>query len=81
MCLILMAYRDDYYNPAGPFKGLAEVLIRKHRQGELGDVHLVFQGEFARFRDADPGAFADAQRAAQEAAFRAKPMRRRGFDD
>lgn len=79
--LILMAYRDEYYNPDGPFKGLAEVLIRKHRQGALGDVHLVFQGEFARFRDADPNAFADAQRAAHEVASRSKAMRLLSFED
>lgn len=71
--LILMAYRDDYYNPDGPYQGLAEMLIRKHRMGELGEVRLVFQGEFSRFRDADQ----DAWRQAQEAARVAKPMTRR----
>jgi replicative DNA helicase len=71
--LILMAYRDEYYNPDGPYKGLAEMLIRKHRMGELGEIRLVFQGEFSRFRDADP----DAWRQAQEAARIAKPMTRR----
>lgn len=78
--LILMAYRDEYYNSGSPFKGMAEILIRKHRQGELGDVHLIFQGEFARFRDAEPNAWADAQRAANEAAFKSAPMRRK-FED
>lgn len=71
--LILMAYRDEYYHPEGPYKGLAELLIRKHRMGELGDVRLIFQGEYSRFRDADP----DAWRQAQEAARLAKPMARR----
>ncbi|NJD25622.1 MAG: replicative DNA helicase [Betaproteobacteria bacterium] len=79
--LILMAYRDEYYNPTGPFKGLAEILIRKHRMGELGDVRMVFQGEYARFRDADSHAWQNAMRAASEAAQAAKPMRRRGFND
>ncbi|MER2540005.1 MAG: replicative DNA helicase [Azonexus sp.] len=71
--LILMAYRDEYYNPDGPYKGLAEMLIRKHRMGELGEIRLVFQGEFSRFRDADQ----DAWRQAQEAARTAKPTARR----
>jgi replicative DNA helicase len=71
--LILMAYRDEYYNPDGPYKGLAELLIRKQRMGELGDVRLIFQGEYSRFRDADP----DAWRQAQEAAKLARPMARR----
>lgn len=79
--LILMAYRDEYYNPAGPFKGLAEILIRKHRQGELGDVRLAFQGEYARFRDVTPDAWDSAISAAREAAQTAKPMVRRRIAD
>jgi replicative DNA helicase len=80
--VILMMYRDEYYRPDSPYRGLAEALIRKQRMGPLGDVHLVFQGEFSRFHDADPNAWADAERAAREAAHAAKPMaRRRAFDD
>lgn len=75
--LILMAYRDEYYNPAGSFKGLAEILIRKHRQGELGDVRLAFQGEFARFRNVSPDAWQHAMVTAREKAQAAKPMARR----
>jgi replicative DNA helicase len=75
--LVLMAYRDEYYNPDGPFKGLAELLIRKHRMGELGDIRLIFQGEYSRFRDADP----DAWRRAQEAARLAKPLARKRLAD
>jgi replicative DNA helicase len=76
--VILMTYRDDYYNPDSQFKGFAEVLIRKQRMGPLGDVRLVFQGQFSRFCDADQREFAEAAaRAAQT-----KPARsgRRGFD-
>lgn len=79
--VIVMMYRDDYYSPNGPFKGLAEALIRKNRMGELGDVRLVFQGEYARFRDADPDTWSNALRVANEAAQAAKPMRRSGFND
>lgn len=76
--VVLMCYRDDYYHDDSPFKGFAEVLIRKQRMGPLGDVRLVFQGEFSRFCDADQREFAEAAaRAAQS-----KPVRsgRRGFD-
>lgn len=51
--VILMAYRDDYYVPDSPFKGMAEVLIRKQRMGPLGEVFLKFQGQHSRFLDAD----------------------------
>ncbi len=76
--VVLMCYRDDYYHDDSQFKGFAEVLIRKQRMGPLGDVRLVFQGEFSRFCDADQREFAEAAaRAAQS-----KPARsgRRGFD-
>ena len=51
--VILMAYRDDYYNNSSAFKGFAEILIRKQRMGPIGIVPLVFQGEYSRFKDAD----------------------------
>ena len=76
--VVLMCYRDDYYHDDSPFKGFAEVLIRKQRMGPLGDARLVFQGEFSRFCDVDQREFAEAAaRAAQR-----KPARsgRRGFD-
>ena len=57
--VVLMCYRDDYYRPDSPFKGFAEILIRKQRLGPLGEVRLVFQGEFSRFCDADQREFAE----------------------
>jgi replicative DNA helicase len=49
--VILMVYRDEYYNPGSPDAGTAEVLIAKHRMGATGEVRLAFQGEYSRFRD------------------------------
>jgi len=63
--VILMAYRDDYYNPDSPMKGLAEILIRKQRMGPLGEVTLVFQGQYSRFLDADPQEVAVARNQAE----------------
>ena len=76
--VVLMCYRDDYYRPDSPFKGFAEILIRKQRLGPLGDVRLVFQGEFSRFCDADQREFAEAAARAAEA--RAARSVRRGFE-
>lgn len=64
--VVLMMYRDDYYNPESEYAGFAEVLIRKNRMGECGDVKLIFQAEYSRFRDADQAAIADAARRAAE---------------
>lgn len=72
--VILMAYRDDYYNPNSTFKGYAEILIRKQRMGPIGTVPLIFQGEYSRFCDADRSEYA---RIKTENDY--KPMPRRGL--
>jgi replicative DNA helicase len=49
--LVVFIYRDEYYYPETTDRpGEAELIISKHRNGSLGDVPLVFQGEFPRFR-------------------------------
>jgi len=62
--VVLMAYRDDYYNQNSAFKGFAEILIRKQRMGPTGTVPLIFQGEYSRFCDADPTEYAQAKASA-----------------
>ncbi|MNL56610.1 Replicative DNA helicase [compost metagenome] len=63
--VILMVYRDDYYNEDSPYQGLAEILIRKQRMGPLGEVFLTFQGQHSRFLDADQQAVIQARNAVQ----------------
>lgn len=43
-------YKDQYNND---LKGVAEIIIAKHRNGAVGDVRLRFKGEFARFMNMD----------------------------
>ncbi len=47
--LVLMLYRDEYYNPDTPDRGIAEVIITKHRNGPVGTVKLLFSPEYTRF--------------------------------
>jgi replicative DNA helicase len=47
--LIAFIYRDEVYNQDSPDKGTAEILIRKQRNGPIGEVRLAFIGEFTRF--------------------------------
>lgn len=48
--IILFIYRDEYYNKENsPDKGLAEIIISKHRNGETGSIKLKFFGEYTRF--------------------------------
>lgn len=53
--IIMMLYRDDYYDKDDPEKqGHAEVIIGKQRNGPTGTVKLKWEAEFGKFRDADP---------------------------
>ncbi len=47
--LVIMLYRDSYYNPDSPERDLAEVIIAKHRNGPTGTVKLLFQPELTKF--------------------------------
>jgi replicative DNA helicase len=50
--LVMFVYRDEVYNKDDPAnKGLAELIIGKHRNGETGTVDLVFLGETTSFRN------------------------------
>ena len=49
--IILFVYRDDYYNPESEDKGLAELIIAKHRSGGLGTIKLQFVGAHTRFNN------------------------------
>jgi len=49
--LVLMIYRDEYYNPETPDRGITEVIVTKHRNGPVGTCKLLFEPQFTRFRN------------------------------
>lgn len=49
--LIMMLYREEYYTPDTPDRGIAEVIISKHRNGPVGTVKLLFEPQFTLFRN------------------------------
>jgi replicative DNA helicase len=51
--MVAFIYRDEVYSPTDENKGLAELIIAKHRNGETGTVDLVFLGETTSFRNLD----------------------------
>jgi len=56
--IILMMYREEYYKPDTTEKGVAEIIIGKHRNGPTGVVKLTFLGEYTRFENfAQPGSY------------------------
>ncbi len=53
--LIMMIYRDEYYEKEkSEYKGQAEIIIAKQRNGPTGTVRLGFRQEFGRFHDLVP---------------------------
>jgi replicative DNA helicase len=52
--VVAFIYREEYYEPDDPeVKGLAEVIIRKQRNGPAGTVKLAFLHEFTKFANLD----------------------------
>ncbi|KGK89385.1 DNA helicase [Desulfosporosinus sp. HMP52] len=51
--VISFIYRDEYYHPESEKKGIAELIIAKHRNGPVGAVELGFLKEFTKFVNLD----------------------------
>ncbi|MEK7529126.1 MAG: replicative DNA helicase [Patescibacteria group bacterium] len=49
--VVLMMYREDYYEEDTDRKGLTDLFIRKHRNGPTGHVELMFEKEKMKFLD------------------------------
>ena len=49
--LVMMIYRDDYYNPNTSDGGIAEIILAKHRNGPTGTVKLLFDSQFTQFKN------------------------------
>nr|WP_240009545.1 replicative DNA helicase [Marinomonas algicola] len=59
--IISFVYRDEVYNEDTPYKGIAEIIIGKQRNGPIGTCRLSFVGKFTRFEDLAPDAYRDFQ--------------------
>ncbi|HSX15095.1 MAG TPA: replicative DNA helicase [Candidatus Saccharimonadales bacterium] len=51
--VVLFIYREDYYNRDTERLGLADILIRKHRNGPIGQLELFWHPEQLAFRSLD----------------------------
>ena len=56
--MVCFIHRPEYYKiytdeKGADLRGMAEIIIAKHRNGATGDVLLRFKGEFARFQNPD----------------------------
>ena len=57
--MILLIYRDEVYDKNTTKKGLAEIDLAKHRNGETGTFILTFQGQYSRFVNYAPDTYAE----------------------
>ena len=53
--VVLFIYREDRYFQDTPRKGIADIIIAKHRNGPVGRVELYFDERCVTFRDLEKG--------------------------
>lgn len=51
--IVMFLYRDELFNPDTEDKNLTEVIIAKHRSGEIGTVKLVWSGKYQLLLNAE----------------------------
>lgn len=51
--VVLMMYREDYYEEDSDREGITDIFIRKHRNGPIGHIELMFDKGQMRFFDID----------------------------
>ncbi len=60
--MVCFIHRPEYYKiytdgNGRDLRGMAEIIIAKHRNGAVGDVLLSFKGQFTRFQDRDADSY------------------------
>ncbi|MDR0931258.1 MAG: replicative DNA helicase [Clostridiales bacterium] len=51
--VVMLLYRDDYYNPESERPGVAECIIAKHRNGATGTIELGWSAKLTKFKTID----------------------------
>ncbi|MDP9074354.1 MAG: replicative DNA helicase [Actinomycetota bacterium] len=49
--VVMFLYRDEVYNPESPDRGMADVIVSKHRNGPTGITQLSFLHHYTRFEN------------------------------
>jgi replicative DNA helicase len=47
--VVLFIYRDEYYNSESDQRGMAEIIVSKHRNGPTGSTRLAFRDQYTQF--------------------------------
>ena len=51
--VVMMIYREDYYDEFTENKGITNIFVRKNRNGPVGQIDLKFEKKYMRFYDLD----------------------------
>jgi replicative DNA helicase len=70
--IVAMLHREEIYNPAPEWRGIAELIVRKNRNGPLAEIALAYLHELMTFKPLQGRSPRNSYRAPQPA--------RRGFD-
>jgi replicative DNA helicase len=57
--VILLIYREEFYEPNTTRKGIADIIIAKQRNGPTGEVQLTFLGQYTKFENFAPESYAE----------------------
>ncbi|MCQ9205515.1 MAG: replicative DNA helicase [Omnitrophica bacterium] len=49
--VVVLLFREEYYNPTEENRGIAEIIIAKQRNGPVGSINLMFLKELTKFAD------------------------------
>lgn len=47
--VVMFIYREDYYEPETERKNITDILVRKHRNGPIGNIELFFRKDQTKF--------------------------------
>ncbi|NQT00203.1 MAG: replicative DNA helicase [Candidatus Omnitrophica bacterium] len=47
--VVMLLFREEYYNPKDTNKGITEIIVAKQRNGPVGSQNLLFMSEYTRF--------------------------------
>jgi replicative DNA helicase len=47
--IVIFIYRDEFYNPESEQRGMAEIIVAKHRNGPTGTSRLAFLEQYTKF--------------------------------
>jgi len=49
--IVMFLYREDYYTPNTPERGMCEVIVAKNRNGPIGTAKLLFEADLVKFHN------------------------------